>query len=364
MKRIGNLYSKIYDIDNLRLAHKNARRGKGWYHEVKMINNDPDKYLNKLQHSLINKTYNTSDYITFMRTEGRKVREIFKLPYYPDRICQWAIIQVIEKHLINYVTADTYSAIPGRGVHKALRKICNAVNFDRDRTMYCLKLDVNKYYPSVNHSMLKKILRRIFKDKDLLWLLDEIIDSTEGDTGIPIGNYMSQWFGNIYLAMFDHWIKEVMSIKYYYRYMDDIVILHSDKGFLHNLLREIQVYFDKELALKVKKNWQVFPTEIRGIDFLGYRIFPGYCLLRKSTLKNMKCKVNKINKTIAAGNKMNHNQWCSLNSYLGWLIWCDGFRLVCKYIAPLVDTMKQFYEEVIKNGEIRECKRNTAPETA
>ena len=192
MKRIGNLYSKIYDIDNLRLAHKNARRGKGWYHEGKMINNDPDKYLNKLQHSLINKTYNTSDYITFMRTEGRKVREIFKLPYYPDRICQWAIIQVIEKHLINYVTSDTYSAIPGRGVHKALRKICNAVNFDRYGTMYCLKLDVNKYYPSVNHSILKKILRRIFKDKDLLWLLDEIIDSTEGDTGIPIGNYMSQ----------------------------------------------------------------------------------------------------------------------------------------------------------------------------
>lgn len=363
MKRVGNLYEHIYDIDNLRKAHKNARRGKGWYHEVKMINNDPDKYLIDLQQSLINKTYSTSDYITFMRTEGRKNREIFKLPYYPDRICQWAIIQVIEKYFINYVTADTYSAIPRRGIHQALQKICRAVNNDTDGTMYCLKLDVNKYYPSVNHKILKSILRRIFKDKDLLWLLDEIIDSTEGDTGIPIGNYMSQWFGNIYLARFDHWVKEAIGIKYYYRYMDDIVILHNSKEFLHNLLISINDYFAKELSLRVKDNWQVFPTAVRGIDYLGYRIFPGYCLLRKSTLKNMKNKIKNINKNIAAGKGMNHNQWCSLNSYLGWLIWCDGFRLVCKYIAPLVDTMNQFYEEVIKNGKVQRCQRNAVATT-
>lgn len=360
MRRVGNLYSKIYDMDNLRLAHQNARRGKGWYHEVKMINEEPETYLKKLQEHLINKTYDTSDYITFTKTEGTKVREIFKLPYYPDRICQWAIIQIIEPYFLKYITADTYSAIPGRGIHLALKKIRHAVDFDKEGTMYCLKLDVNKYYPSVNHTILKKILRRIFKDNDLLWLLDEIIDSTEGDTGIPIGNYMSQWFGNIYLARFDHWIKEDIGAKYYYRYMDDIVILHPSKEFLHDLLLKIKDYFEKELNLKVKHTWQVFPTAIRGIDFLGYRIFPAYCLLRKTTMKNMKTKVKNINKNLASGKQMNHNEWCSLNSYLGWLIWCNSYRLVQKYITPLADTMKQFYKEVVKNGAIEKRQRDAA----
>lgn len=116
MKRHDNLFDKIWDIDNLRLAHRNAKKGKGWYKEVKEIDKDPDKYLYELQAMFLNRTFHTSNYEVFYKTEGKKRRKIYKLPYYPDRIAQWAILQVIEPYIVKNLIADTYSAIPGRGI--------------------------------------------------------------------------------------------------------------------------------------------------------------------------------------------------------------------------------------------------------
>lgn len=355
MKRIGYLYDKVYDIENLKLAHQNAKKGKGWYKEVNLINENEEMYLKELQKQLITQSYNTSDYIIFDKEEGGKLREIYKLPYFPDRICQWALLQVIEPILMKQLVRDTYSAIPGRGIHLALGRITNEIKKDPIGTQYCLKLDVKKYYPNINHDILKKIYRKIFKDEKLLWLIDEIIDSTDGDKGIPIGNYMSQWSGNLYLSPFDHWIKEVKGIKYYYRYMDDIVILHESKEFLHQLKLEIDEYLKEYLDLEIKDNWQVFPIAIRGIDFLGYRVFPDYILLRKRTLKNIKKRVRQIHKYLERNKLMTHNQWCALNSYNGWLIYCNSYRLRQKYIIPLIGAMEKFYKEVIQN----ESKRNS-----
>lgn len=315
MKRYGNLYEKICDLDNLKLAHKNAQKGKGWYKEVKEINTNPEYYLKKLQDMLLNKTYRTSEYETFIKHDTGKDRKIYKLPYYPDRIAQWAILQVIEPILIKNFIPDTFSAIPGRGIHKALHRVEKAVQTDVKGTQYCLKIDAKKYYPSINHEILKNKYRKLFKDKDLIWLLDEIIDSTPGDTGIPIGNYISQYSGNFYFSSFDHWIKEEKHIKYYFRYMDDIVILAESKEKLHQLRKEIDVYFKTKLKLKIKENWQVFPTFVRGIDYVGYRTFLNYKLLRKSTCKNFKSKMNKIRNKIKSGNEINYSEWCSINSY-------------------------------------------------
>ena len=229
MKRFGNLYSKIYDIDNLRKAHKNAKKGKGWYEEVKQVEADSETYLKRLQEMLINHTYKTSAYEKFIKRENGKEREIFKLPYFPDRICQWAILQVIEPYLLRNMIPNTYSAIPERGIHKALHDVQKAMWTDVPNCQYCLKLDVRKYYPSINHDILKAKFRRLFKDDELLWLLDEIIDSIstanienmrdiwlldedfDSETGIPIGNYLSQYCGNFYLSSFDHWIKEELN---------------------------------------------------------------------------------------------------------------------------------------------------------
>ena len=351
MKRYGFLYEKICDIENLRLAHHKARLGKGWYKEVQMVNEDEDKYLKQLQEMLLNKTYRTSEYKTFVKKDGRKIREIYKLPYFPDRICQWAILLVIEPVLLKNFTKNTYSAIPNRGIHGALRDLKNAVQKDVAGCTYCLKFDIKKFYPTIDHNILKSKFRRLFKDKDLLWLIDEIIDSTEGDTGIPIGNFISQYAGNFYLSSFDHWIKEQKRVKHYFRYMDDIIIFGDSKEKLHALREEICEYLADTLKLSLKENWQVFPTYVRGVDFVGYRVFLDFVLLRKTTCKAFKAKMTRIHNKIKAGKEMNFNEWGSINSYRGWLQHCDCYRLEQKYIAPLEEAAQKYYLERVKKCE-------------
>ena len=350
MKRVENLYQIISSMDNLKAAHLNARKGKGWYKDVKKVNEHEEEYLIQLQEMLVQKTYRTSEYVTFTRKEGRKERVIYKLPYFPDRICQWAVIQVIEPYLIRNMIANTYSAIPGRGIHKAMKDVKTAIRKDPSGMAYCLKLDVKKYYPSIDHGILKAKFRRLFKDPDLLWLLDEIIDSTPGNTGIPIGNYVSQYAGNFYLSEFDHWIKEDKHIKHYFRYMDDICIFSDSKEDLHRLRLEIDEYFRVKLHLQIKENWQVFPTFVRGLDFVGYRFFRTFTLLRKTTCLQFKRKMNRIKKKIANGLEMNFSEWCAINSYKGWLLHCDSFRLSQKYVVPVQDWADLYYETYVRKA--------------
>lgn len=342
------LWDAICSMDNLKLAHQNAKKGKGWYKEVIMVDENPDYYFGVLHDLLISKTYRTSEYQTFYKTDGKKQRLIYKLPYFPDRICQWAIMQVIEPIILRNLTTDTYSAIPGMGIHLCLNKLQKAMQTDVKGTQYCLKLDAKQYYPSINHDILKGKYRRLFKDDDLLWLLDEIIDSTPGDSGIPIGNYLSQYSGNYYLSAFDHWLKEVEGVKYYFRYMDDIVILHESKEYLHQLKRTIEEYFWTKLKLTIKENWQVFPTFKRGIDYVGYRCFLNYTLLRKSTCKQFKVKMKKLNQKRLTGKDLTYSEWCSINSYKGWLMHCDSYRLSMKYLKPLEEYSENYYLKHIK----------------
>lgn len=406
MKDTGDLFSKICDMENLRKAHKNAKRGKGWYKEVKQVDQNLEKALRALQDMLINHTYRTSHYETFIKTEGQKDREIYKLPYYPDRICQWAILQIIEPYLLSSMTKDTYSAIPKRriqpiindlrGYEKVVKKdgkivskkwIPSILLSDPENTAYCLKMDVRKYYPSIVHDVLKVRYRELFKDKELIWLMDEIIDSistcpaTEENieilqrlgvavniiiddngrefvdgVGIPIGNYVSQYDGNFNLSILDHWLKEVKGIKYYYRYMDDMVVFGSSKEELHQLKREIDDFMAVNLKQVIKHNWQVFPSKVRGIDFVGYRFFGEYTLLRKSTCKTLKKKMLMISSKRENNVSPSYGEWCSFNSYVGWLKHCDSYRLYMKYVQPNVEYMQEYYQKEVKgNAEI--CKR-------
>lgn len=327
MKRFGNLYEQVCDIENIKLAHKNAREGKRHYSEVKMIDADPDKYLKQIKDMLKNKTFRNSEYTVMnKKTDNGKVREIFKLPYFPDRIVHHCIMQVIEPIWFKSLIRDTYSAIKGRGIHDGVKRIKNALQ-DKENTKYCLKLDVKKYYPSINNEILKKIVRKKIKDKNLLWLLDEIINSTKG---IPIGNYLSQYFGNLYLSGYDHWMKEIQKCKYYFRYCDDIVILSKSKKELHELFKKTEQCFEEILNLKIKENWQIFPVAIRGIDFLGYRFFHDYTLLRNSIKKKFIKKIKVIEKYWF---KMSYSQIVnSIMSYQGWFKYANCRNLKNKYV--------------------------------
>ena len=380
-----DLFKVICSMDNLYRAYENAKKGKGWYKEVKEIEKRPYYYLAGLQYMLQNHLYHTSEYEMFQLVEGRKSRDIYKLPLFPDRIAQWAILQVIEPFLIANMTTDTYSAIPGRGIQPIVNElkgyyktkkvgkkkktiyVPSVLVSDEEGTRYCYKLDIHHYYQSINHEILKRKYRETFKDPELIWILDEIADSintaqiedlsciylldedVDPNTGVPIGNYMSQYSGNFYLSSFDHWVKEELRVKHYYRYMDDIVIFASTKEELHRIHEAVMKYFHEELRLSIKGNYQIFPTRVRGLDFVGYRFFGEYTLLRKSTALTLKRKMRAYRKKMENDMKPTYSEWCSFNSYKGWLQNCDSFRIHKKYVEPLIPYMNDFYVKEVKD---------------
>lgn len=315
MKRIGNLYQKICSIDNLIAADIKARKGKKNQYGIQLFDKNKEKNLRELCQVLHWKMYRTSEYTKFTIFEPKE-RVVYRLPYYPDRITHHAIMNVLEPIFTASFTADTYSCIKGKGIHGAARAVKSALK-DLPGTAYCLKMDIKKFYPSIDHSILKTLLRKKIKDPDLLWLLDEIIDSADG---VPIGNYLSQYFANFYLTYFDHWLKEQKGVKYYFRYADDLVILSSNKADLHQILSDIKIYLDEKLHLKVKSNYQVFPVADRGIDFVGYRFYHTHTMLRKS-----------IKKSFARMIKRNKNEK-SIASYKGWADHADTIHLKKKLL--------------------------------
>jgi RNA-directed DNA polymerase len=324
MKRIGNLYAQICSLDNLRLADIKARKGKSSQYGVQMHDRNTEANLQALQAMLLNKTYTTSPYTVFKIYEPKE-REVYRLPYYPDRITHHAVMNVMEPLFVSVFTADTYSCIKRRGIHGAANAVKRALK-NSQNTQYCLKMDIKKYYPSIDHAVLKALLRRKIKDQNLLWLLDEIIDSAPG---LPIGNYLSQYLANYYLAFFDHWIKQNLQVKHYFRYADDLVILAATKQELHQLLASIQQYLSQNLKLTVKHNYQIFPVKKRGIDFVGYKFYHTHTLLRKSIKQSFARAVAR------------HNSAASIASYNGWAKHCNSKNLIkkltqCKNLETLV----------------------------
>lgn len=297
------------------MADVKARRGKRNRRDILLYDTEKDLNVLKLHEALINKTFRTSKYKTFTINEGKE-RKIYSLPYFPDRNVHHAVMNILEPIFTSTFISGTYSCIKGKGIHAAANALKKALK-DEAGTKYCLKLDIKKFYPSINNEILKTLLRRKFKDNDLLWLLDNIIDSAEG---VPIGNYLSQYFANFYLTGFDHWLKEVKQVKYYFRYADDMVILSSDKAYLHQLLADIREYLTVNLKLEIKDNYQIFPVAVRGIDFVGYVFFHTHTLLRKAIKKNFARMMAK------------RPTQSSFNAYSGWIKHCNGKHLLKKLL--------------------------------
>lgn len=315
MKRKGNLFHKITSKENLLASELKARRGKAYQYGVRIFDKNKEANINQLHEMLVSKKYITSEYTTFTVYEPKE-RLVYRLPYFPDRITHHAIMNVMEPLFTRWFTNDSYSSIKGKGIHNAAENLKEVLK-DKENTTYCLKLDIVKFYPNVNHEILKQLLRKKIKDQDLLWLLDEIIESSEG---LPIGNYLSQYFANFYLTYFDHWIKEDLKIKYYFRYADDIIILSKSKSHLHEVRALIKQYLNDNLKLRIKDNYQVFPVKARGIDFVGYVFFHTHVLLRKSIKKRFAKAVsrNASQQTIAA--------------YNGWTKHCNSKNLIKKLL--------------------------------
>ena len=320
MKRKGNLYARIIDRQNLEIAFDKAKKGKTWQDTVKSAEANREQLLDQLEIMLKNHEFKTSPYRTKTIYEPKK-RTIYILPFFPDRIVQHAIMNIVEPYWDSLMHYHSYACRKGKGQHKGSTK---CMEYIREKP-YCLKCDISKFYPSVNHKILYKIISRKIKCKYTLEMMKEIIESVPGETNVPIGNYLSQWMGNIYLNELDNYVKHILRVKYYIRYCDDFV-LFGDKSELAALIPKIQNFVDTKLQMRLSK-CDLFPVT-RGIDFLGYRHFPdNYVLLRKTTAKRVKKRVKGLLWKVKHGKMSKETALGSIESTKGWIKWANTHNL-------------------------------------
>ena len=351
MKRIGNIYEKITELSNIESAIYHASKNKGSRRNVEKILDSPTYYAMQIQKVLKDKTFKPSPYVEMKIHDGanKKERTIYKPRFYPDQVVHWALMLQLEPILMRGMYEFCCASIKGRGIMRGMRHIKKILVQDRKYTKYCLKLDIKQFYPSVDKRILKNKFRRIIKDRDTLYLIDSIIDSS--DKGLPIGNYTSQWFANFYLQDLDHFIKEQCKIKYYVRYMDDMVLFSNNKKELRKVKLAIDDFLRNE-GLRIKENWQLFKTESRPLDFLGYRFYRGYTTLRRNNFLRIKRRAKKM----AKKDRITYHDAAAMLSYSGWLKHCNSFNYQQKYIKPYVNY--KLCKEVIRNESKKNRKHN------
>lgn len=238
MKRYSGLHDKLCTIENIEVADDNARKNKNKKYGINKHDKNRQYENEDLVDKLFNLKYKTSKYSLYKIYEPKE-RIIYRLPYYPDRIAHHAIMNVVKDIWTKSFIHNTYSCIEGRGIHLCANNLKRDLRKYPNETTYCLKLDIKKFYPSIPHDGLKECIRKKIKDRDFLMILDEIIDSTDNvrdisskltnkiGIGVPIGNYLSQYFANLYLSELDHLCKEELKCKFYYRYADAKNLLYK-----------------------------------------------------------------------------------------------------------------------------------------
>ena len=248
MKIVNNLFLRIISLENLFLAWEEFRKDKQNKSDVQYFQFQLEQNIFELHHELANKVYKHGSYTNFYIRDP-KVRHIHKA-LVRDRIIHHAIFRVLSPIFEPVFISNSFSCRIGKGTHKGVAGIERMVRKEtRNYTKPCfaLKCDVKKFFDSVNHKILLDILRKKIKDKDTIWLLNEIVNSfSSGHVnlfekhGLPIGNLTSQLFANVYLNEFDQFVKNDLRVKYYARYTDDFVVISKDKKYLEDLLKQIQ----------------------------------------------------------------------------------------------------------------------------
>lgn len=341
MKRIGHLFERIIDIENIKLAIHNASKKKKRRPAVQKVLADVETHAAEVKRILESGDYKPSPYfvVEIVDNSSAKRRQIFKPKFYPDQVIHWAVMQVVQPVLFKGMYHYTCGSIPGRGGKHGYKAVKKWIQNDVQHTKYCLQIDVSKFYPSIKQPILKEMLRAKIKDPKCLDILDKIIDSTKN--GLPIGNYSSQWLANFYLDGLDHYIKEKLKVKYYIRYMDDGVMFGNNKRKLHKARKEIEKYL-ASIGLSMKGNWQVFRTESRPLDFLGFRFYRTHITLRRRNAVRIRRRVKKASRKP----EMSFKDASAILSYLGWIYHSNSYGYMVKHVLPYVKIKK--LKEVVR----------------
>lgn len=368
-KRVGGLYRPNCTYEQLYYAYLNAAKGKRYRPEVLEFTDNLERNLLALVEELNTHTYSVGHYREFYVNEPKR-RLIMALPF-RDRVVQWWLYTLIYPVLDKTFIDDSFACRKGKGTKAAADRVQYMLRQTEvlEGDWFYLKLDMAKYFYRVVHTSLLAILERKIKDKEILQLLQLIIegdgtpfgltlcDNLEdaeriNDRGMPIGNLTSQLLANAYLNELDHFCKQALGIRYYVRYMDDIIILSNSKKELHEILSRITDFLETRLQLVLNNKTTIRPVNM-GIQFVGCTIWATHRTLRKSTSLRIKRNLKGAAKRFVAG-KISHEKYNStLQSYMGLMKYNDCYRFKTQLITA-VDAITKQRKEVNNNENCRQ----------
>lgn len=348
-------YEQIHDFENLYKAYRKARCGKRWKGAAAKFEVNLLEALNLLSYQLKTKTYRLSPYNTFEVYEPK--RRVVMSNSYKDKVVQHSLCDnVLEPIITRSFITDNYASQVGKGTHFGLDRLQEFLRRYYRRhgsDGWILKGDISKYFYSIRHDTLKTLIRKKITDPDVLWLVDMIIDSTEGNVGIPIGNQSSQLFALLYLDGMDHFIKEKLGIKYYGRYMDDFFLIHEDKEYLRYCRKVIEDHVGA-LGLSLNGKTTISPLK-NGIDFLGFHTYlteTGGVVrkVRRRSKNNMKRKLKKMGDLYAAGRIDKKTVEQSYQSWRG-----HASKGNCYHLIRRTD---HYYNDIFNSKEEGKCQKH------
>lgn len=294
-KSIKKVFYEKITFEKLLQAHNRAKKGKTFKEEILKFEVDLETNIINIINEIKNGSYKIGNYKTFIIYEPKE-RIIKSLPYKDRIVHQWYVEEFIKPYFLPRFINDTYACIPNRGTHKAIYKLQKYMRIMKRNfnDYYILKCDIKKYFYSIDKNILLNILKKYIKDNDLIDFSKILIYDGE-EAGIPIGNYTSQFFANIYLNELDQYVKHILKVHYYLRFMDDFILLVKDKEEAKILLNKISIFINNELKLELNNKTRYYTNKM-GVDFCGYRIFETHILLRKNSKKKIKKNIKKWNK--------------------------------------------------------------------
>jgi RNA-directed DNA polymerase len=353
-----SLYERIYDTKNLEESYKRTQSGNRKYRkEAIYFAMSKERKLRCLQKELEDRTYRPGSYIEFYVFEPKK--RLVHAPHIRDKIVQFSIHTVLQGIYRSVFIKDSYACLEEKGTHEAVHRIQHYMRLAQWKyeEPYIVKIDVRKFFYSINRDILKTIYRKKIpeSEQDFLRILDMIVDSSpEGERGLPLGNVTSQDFANIYLNEIDQFCKRYLGLKWYVRYMDDICIIVKDRETARNVLAKIRTYAKDHLDLELNEKTHIYPLA-QGINTLGFRIHTTHLEVRNSSKAAMKRRIKKIDEKVQSGRLTKKQAQQAVNAWLGHARHSNSYNLA-KKIFEKYDYI-QIEDKDWKFGDISPKKR-------
>lgn len=326
-KTIRNVYEQAVSFEKLLIAHKKARKGKREKKEVIIFELNLESEILRLEEELKHGRYKPGEYRTFKIYEPKE-RIIMASPYKDRVVHQWYVENFIKPYFVPQFITTSYAGIEHRGMHKASKHVQEAMRIAKRKwnEYYILKMDVSKFFQNIDKRILWEILKRKIKDRKLLWLTRTILLSTEEMKGLPLGNYTSQMFANIYLNEIDQYAKRKLKCKFYFRYMDDIIILCQNKKIAQERLDLLTEFLGEYLKLTFNSKTRIF-KDVQGVNFCGYKINENRLKIRNSSKYRMKRKLKGYTKQLKDGKITLPEIQRSIAGWLGYVKHADSYNL-------------------------------------